>query len=230
MHRVDTDGNVSGMFSDGDPTHGVQATVVDDDWLNDVQENIVAVVLAGGLSLIKGTYTQLRDAISAMITAALVTFRAATNSWSGTQTFGTANATTAGITTANVGTLNVSTAATFPASAISYLTLGVGSNISGQPKVCAYKDLAGNVHIEGAWTNSGDVSSVTAVSVGGIPSGLRPAGQVNATVYAKNNAGTLLTAAVGITSNGAITIASVGSDFKSVQFNIVFNPAVANGP
>ena len=46
---------------------GDQGTIVTADFLNDVQENIVQVILDAGLTLAKGTGTKLRDAIAAKI-------------------------------------------------------------------------------------------------------------------------------------------------------------------
>lgn len=66
MHRIDTAGNLSGLFTDGDPSAGQQATVVNEDWLNSMQEELVAVVQAGGLTLNKAVRTQVRDALRAL--------------------------------------------------------------------------------------------------------------------------------------------------------------------
>lgn len=81
MHRVDTSGNVAGMFTDGGPG---EATVVDDDWLNDVQETLARTVEAAGITLVKGTYTQLTSAIGPLARTAL---QAAANTWALLQTF-----------------------------------------------------------------------------------------------------------------------------------------------
>jgi hypothetical protein len=57
------------MFSDGDLGLGVQGTVLDDDWLNAVQEEIAGVIEACGIALVKGTNTQLIAACVAAATA-----------------------------------------------------------------------------------------------------------------------------------------------------------------
>jgi len=67
MHRIDTSGNVDNRFHPGNPATGQQATLVDQDWLNAVQEEIVNVILAANLDLEKGTNDQLADAIVALI-------------------------------------------------------------------------------------------------------------------------------------------------------------------
>ena len=65
MHRIDTDGNVSGLFTEGNPATGQVATVVGADWLNyTVQEELVNVVLSENITLDKNDDTQLLQAIS----------------------------------------------------------------------------------------------------------------------------------------------------------------------
>jgi len=65
MHRIDGPGaTVDNKFTDGDPVGGVPATVVTDDWLNDVQENIMAVLAAAGITPTKGRAADLLDSIS----------------------------------------------------------------------------------------------------------------------------------------------------------------------
>lgn len=64
MHRIDAAGFAAGnLFTDGNPSTGTSATVVDAAWLNDLQENIAQLVEASGIVLSKGDYTQLLKAI-----------------------------------------------------------------------------------------------------------------------------------------------------------------------
>lgn len=64
MHRIDGPGaTVDNKFTEGDPVGGVQATVVTDDWLNDLQENIMAVLAGAGIAPVKGDSSQLFKAI-----------------------------------------------------------------------------------------------------------------------------------------------------------------------
>lgn len=69
MHRIDEPTAVAslpappppgtpGYFTDGDEIGGTPATVVGAAWLNMVQEELAAIVTAGGLTLIKGVYNQ----------------------------------------------------------------------------------------------------------------------------------------------------------------------------
>lgn len=71
MHRIDGPGaTVDNLFTDGDPVGGVQATLVTDDWLNDMQENIMGVLAAASIAPVKGDYTQLAAAIMSIIAGA----------------------------------------------------------------------------------------------------------------------------------------------------------------
>ncbi|PQZ87675.1 MULTISPECIES: hypothetical protein [Pseudomonas] len=64
MHRIDGPGaTVDGKFTEGDPVGGVQATVVTDDFLNDVQEELISLLTAAGVSPVKGTQDQVLQAI-----------------------------------------------------------------------------------------------------------------------------------------------------------------------
>jgi hypothetical protein len=67
MHRIDTSGNVGNRFHPGNPATGQQATLIDQDWLNAVQEEIVNVILEANIDLEKGTNDQLAAAIVALI-------------------------------------------------------------------------------------------------------------------------------------------------------------------
>lgn len=70
MHRIDHATAAPGnLFTEGNPATATPATTVTDDWLNDVQGNICEVVETAGLALVKGDYTQLRQAIQAMLIA-----------------------------------------------------------------------------------------------------------------------------------------------------------------
>jgi hypothetical protein len=67
MHRIDGAGaTVDNKFTDGDPVGGVQATLVTDDWLNDVQEELMSILAAGAVTPVKGTQNQVLRAIRAL--------------------------------------------------------------------------------------------------------------------------------------------------------------------
>lgn len=72
MHRIDHETATSDhKFTEGNPTIPVPATVVTDDWLNAVQEELVAVITGAGLELEKSDNSQLWQAISRTITTAV---------------------------------------------------------------------------------------------------------------------------------------------------------------
>lgn len=67
MHRIDGPGaTVDNKFTDGDPVGGTQATMVTDDWLNDVQEELISILTAGSVTPVKGTQNQVLAAIRAV--------------------------------------------------------------------------------------------------------------------------------------------------------------------
>lgn len=63
MYRIDSAGHASNMFTNGDPLTGTPATVLDAAWLNEVQEEIISVLVAAGVTPTKGVVTQLLAAI-----------------------------------------------------------------------------------------------------------------------------------------------------------------------
>ena len=72
MHRIDGPGaTVDNRFTDGDPVGGVQATIVTDDWANDVQEELISVLAAASITPVKGTQDQLLKAIRAVAGGAI---------------------------------------------------------------------------------------------------------------------------------------------------------------
>lgn len=66
MHRIDGAGaTADNKFTEGDAATGVAATVVTDDWLNSVQEEIAHVITQTGGTLSKADNTQLWTRLSA---------------------------------------------------------------------------------------------------------------------------------------------------------------------
>lgn len=89
MHRIDGPGaTVDGKFTEGNPAAGVPATVVTSDWMNDIQENIMAVLLAGGVTPTKGRAADLVDAVRASATGRLLNTQVFTSSGTYTPTPG----------------------------------------------------------------------------------------------------------------------------------------------
>lgn len=70
MHRIDgPSATVDNLFTEGSPAGGVAATVLSAVWLNDLQENLVAVLEAAGVALTKGREFDLLDSINQLIAA-----------------------------------------------------------------------------------------------------------------------------------------------------------------
>lgn len=69
MHRIDHATAVSNLFTEGNPSLGQPATVVTDDWLNDVQEELITILAAAGVTPVKGTQNQLLAALSTLFVA-----------------------------------------------------------------------------------------------------------------------------------------------------------------
>lgn len=71
MHRIDTaTATPDHKFTEGDPAVPVAATTVSAEWLNAVQEELVAVITGAGLELKKSDNGQLWQAIGKLITNA----------------------------------------------------------------------------------------------------------------------------------------------------------------
>lgn len=66
MHKIDSDGHLNNQFTNGDPQAGTPATVLDAAWLNAIQTELVNVVEGAGITLEKGTNTQLLAALLAL--------------------------------------------------------------------------------------------------------------------------------------------------------------------
>jgi len=80
MYRIDNETAVAvkptkeeagdqGYWSKGDPTQGIPATIMDQDWLNMVQDELKNAIEAGGLTPSKADDSQLSQAIQALILA-----------------------------------------------------------------------------------------------------------------------------------------------------------------
>lgn len=70
MYRIDSRGaTIDGRFTEGNPTSGTPATVVNAQWMNAVQDEIVNVIAGAELDLDKNNSAQLLAAISKLATA-----------------------------------------------------------------------------------------------------------------------------------------------------------------
>lgn len=68
MHRIDAPYHVGNRFSAGNPLTGTPATRVDADIMNALVDELVNVIEHAGITLVKGTNDQLKDAIIAIAT------------------------------------------------------------------------------------------------------------------------------------------------------------------
>lgn len=66
MHRIDTTGAVGGAFVDGDPATATPATILGADFMNDLQETVAYPIEQAGITLVKGSYTQLLSAMEVL--------------------------------------------------------------------------------------------------------------------------------------------------------------------
>ncbi len=66
---VGTGGNSPGFFQDGDPLTNTPPTTLDRDWANMVQEELVAPIIAAGLTLDKADHGQLLAALHVLFVA-----------------------------------------------------------------------------------------------------------------------------------------------------------------
>lgn len=70
MYRIDSRGATGdGRFTEGNPTTGTPATVVNAEWMNSVQDELVNVVQGAGLTLAKADSDQLLEAINILARA-----------------------------------------------------------------------------------------------------------------------------------------------------------------
>ena len=68
MDRIDTVGaTAESQFTVGNPIAGVPATVLGDVYLNDVQEELLAVIESAGLTPTRGVQTQILEAVLALV-------------------------------------------------------------------------------------------------------------------------------------------------------------------
>lgn len=70
MHRTDGNAHVSNMFGDGNPAIPTVGTLIEKDWLNMVQEELVAVATDAAVTLVKGTNNQLLTSLRSLFVRA----------------------------------------------------------------------------------------------------------------------------------------------------------------
>jgi len=133
-----------GFFTNGNPGTGQPATIVPADFLNAMMVELINVVTAGGLTLDKGSFTQVRDAITNMIAAGVG---------------GGGSSTVTNVT--GVAPIN-STGGATPQISISAATESAAGSMSAADKTKLDGIAAG------ATANTGTVTSISVVSANGI--------------------------------------------------------------
>jgi hypothetical protein len=74
MHRIDGPGaTVDNKFTEGDPVGSIPATVVTDDWLNAIQEELMSILAAAGVAPVKAKQDQLLESLGVLIRAQALT-------------------------------------------------------------------------------------------------------------------------------------------------------------
>lgn len=86
MFFTDGDGNVSGQFTNGNPGAGQQATQVNADWLNMVQDEMGNVLSLAGVTPVKSNNAQLVSAIQRVLPRAKILVTGGAASFSGDHT------------------------------------------------------------------------------------------------------------------------------------------------
>lgn len=68
MQRIqDATATADNLFTEGNPTSGIPATVVSADWLNGIQEELIAVIESAGLEPDSADLTQLLQALATLV-------------------------------------------------------------------------------------------------------------------------------------------------------------------
>jgi hypothetical protein len=96
MYRIDSDGNVAGHWSEGNPSTGQKGTKIAAAWLEAVQEELVAILTAVGLTPNKADSGQLATAIATKASLAYYNWSGAVIRQSGAVTLPVANHTGTG--------------------------------------------------------------------------------------------------------------------------------------
>ena len=64
MQRINSQGNQNNRFVDGDPTQTIDGTIINSDWLNSVQEELVNILSTNGISLNEATDSQIAELLN----------------------------------------------------------------------------------------------------------------------------------------------------------------------
>lgn len=208
MHRIDGPGaTVDNKFTEGDPVGGVQATIVTNDWLNDIQENIMAVLVAAGVTPTKGRAADLFDAITKNTKGRLLNVRVITTSGTYVPTPGMNNARVrgAGGTGGSGGVA---------------ATVAAQTAVSGGTAAGSYFD---------AWLSAATIGASQSVIIGG--AGAAGAAGANGSAGGATSFGALLNApgSLGSGAAGAVSTSSAGVAPSGAQGAIATGGNIVNG-
>lgn len=180
MHRVDAPGNVDGLFSDGNPAIGQQATQVRAEWLNDLQENVCTVIEEAGRALEKGNGNQLLEAIQGMVPDTIAV-------------------------NVRIITANTTYVPTDGTKAIEVLVVGAGGGGGGSPAMGASQFAAAGGGGSGGWGSSYLTSGFDSVAVTVGTGGAGGVGNANGSAGGDSSFGTLVATGGG---GGVVAAAS----------------------
>jgi hypothetical protein len=199
MHRTDADGHVANLFSDGDPGVPTPGTLVEEAWLNAVQEELANYIESTGIALVKNTNTQLTSAIAATITA----LKAAANTWALAQTYSKGQI----VTQSTANTVGVTSAGNGTGAGVA----GTGGDTAGAAGVTGLGGVGGGAGVSGVGRLTGSgVSGIGGVTDGAGVTGLGTAAGagVQGQSLGTGVGGTFLKGAtggtVGITTDGTL--------------------------
>jgi len=199
-----------GYFTEGNPTAGTPATNVRGSWLNMVQEELMAVVVAGGLTPSKTTYTQVRDAINAYVGSGRLLRTTMYLNVSGTQQV-----------SVDGGTLTTTGATTFNAlSATKKLRIrviggggaGGGTVATSASQISIGAGGSAGSYSEGVYTSGFASALAVTVGAGGVGASGAAGGSGGA-----SSVGSLVTAAGGIGANSGGATANSGGSLNPGQ-------------
>lgn len=199
MHRIDGPGaTVDNKFTDGDPVGGVQATVVTDDWLNDIQENLMALLVAAGVPPTKGRAQDLLDSVKGRLI--------------GVQTFSAS-----GTYTPTSGTKSIVVE-----------VLGGGGGGGGSALTTAGQASAGSGGSSGSYGKGKISSGFSGVSIVVGQGGVGATGFVNGSNGGSSSFGVAITAAGGIGGRGGDAGAPPGMNTAAVPGAIATGGSILN--
>jgi hypothetical protein len=196
-HRTDGANNVANMFDDGGA--GVPGTTVEEAWLNMVQEELCNLIEACGITLVKGTNTQLLAAAVAAAAANKIVRRDAAGRAAFADPSAAGDADTKGARDAAIAAkFPAVTWASFNVNTTNW-TAGTGENVPGYRR-----NADGTVQFRGTITATATPGSQITFPSGFLPAGYQPKAERSCVVADSTNGAR----AVVIETTGEISLAA----------------------